>query len=264
MSNHSIQAKIQKWGKKTYVNWAKQPTGKALVFIHGFNGSSSSTFGDFHTEFRYRPEYAGYDVYFFSYDSMFKQIANSALHFLKFLKAIHDDINSVIKSSGVKVTRNNHYSKIVIVGHSLGAVVTRQALNDGYDAKESWLNKCELIFFAPAHMGAREEVTSFVNFPSFLKCLGPFTKYVVVTLSQLVNQNIIILPMIAKCNTIITLGITSYTVAKKIVWADGERVVKNVKFLQDPNAEILPGNHTRVCKPTKSFEDPFKEVEPLL
>ena len=115
MSNHFNQRIIPKWGNKTYVNWAKNPEAKALVFIHGFNGSSMDTFGDFNLDFRYRPEYEGYDVFFFSYGSMFKQIGNSAIRFLDFLKAIHNDLNAVMKNSGMKGHRKEQYSKIVII-----------------------------------------------------------------------------------------------------------------------------------------------------
>lgn len=265
MNSYSIQRKIPKWGKNTFVNWSLSPQNKAIVFIHGFNGSSMDTFGDFNLDFRYRPEYEGYDVYFFSYGSMFKQIANSALRFLDFLKSIHDNLKEVMRDSGIRENRLGVYSKIVIIGHSLGAVVARQALNDGYDAKETWLNKCELIFFAPAHIGARPEIMSFINFPSFLKCLGPFTKYVVVTLNQLTDPSIIIGPMTEKCRELIEKkGITTFTIAKKIIWADDERVVQNRKFLQDPNAIILLGGHTTVCKPHTNFDKPFIEVAPLL
>ncbi len=160
MNNYSIQRKIPKWGKKTYVNWSLNPNGKAIVFIHGFNGSSMETFGDFNLDFRVRPKYEGYDVYFFSYQSLFSQISNSAIYFLDFLTAIHDDIKDVIKNSGSTEKRKGNYTKIVIVAHSLGAVVNTAfsyAEGDrGYELVKSGLSG----FFSGAVLGSFSKVTS--------------------------------------------------------------------------------------------------------
>ena len=265
MKNFLIQRAIPAWGKNTFVNWSLQSQNKAIIFIHGFNGSSTETFGDFNLDFRYRPEYAGYDVYFFGYNSLFAQIANSALDFLEFLRALHDDINSVINESKANVIRPGHYSKMILIAHSLGAVVARQGLNDGYDNNENWLDKCELILFAPAHIGARTEIDSFINFPGPLKALGPLARYFVVTLNQLLAPGIIINPMTEKCKELIAVkGIKTFTIAKKVLWAERERVVINRKFLNDPNALRIPGNHEKICKPSKNFERPFDEVRTLL
>src|SRR5713226_7104842 len=47
------------------------------------------------------------------------------------------------------------YGSVVVVAHSLGAVVARQALLDlDEDRNPKWLNKISLVLFAPAHMGA--------------------------------------------------------------------------------------------------------------
>lgn len=61
-SNFYMQRSISKWGKNTYVNWTRFPQNKALIFIHGFNGSSMETFGDFNLEFRFLPEYKDYRI----------------------------------------------------------------------------------------------------------------------------------------------------------------------------------------------------------
>jgi pimeloyl-ACP methyl ester carboxylesterase len=263
--NFYIQRSIPDWGKTTYVNWNRGTPSKALIFVHGFNGSTMDTFGHFNLEFRFRPAYKDYDVYFFSYDSLFQQISNSALEFLHFLRTMHDNPDVIMQSSGMALHRNT-YTEIVIAAHSLGAVVTRVALNEGYDSGATWLDKCKLILFAPAHNGARKELDTFINFPGYLKCMGPFLRYFVLSLSQLIDPTIILAPMHEKIKELITKeGIESFTVAKKVIWASPERVVINRKLLKDPEAIIFrKKNHSQVCKPTATYLKPFTELEALL
>ncbi|MGN8055999.1 esterase/lipase family protein [Pedobacter sp. 22163] len=247
------------------MNWALEPIHKAVVFIHGFNGSSLETFGSFNDEFRTREEYKGRDVYFFGYDSLFDQISNSALNFLKFLRRIHDDLPEVVKESGLGVKREEPYSEIVIVCHSLGAVVTRVALNEGSRSNAVFLDKCRLVLFAPAHQGAMKVLGNF-GFPGSFAVLGPALRYFVVTFDQLIDRNIIITDMESKCRDLINNGRTTFTIAEKVIWASPDRVVVNKTFLDDPEPVVFPGNvgHVKVCKPTQKFPDPLNELQKVL
>jgi hypothetical protein len=268
MSNFYIQRNIPQSGKNTYVNWAVTPNYKAVVFIHGFNGSSLDTFGSFNDDFRNRAEYYGRDVYFFGYDSLYEQISNSALVFLDFLRNIHNNLQEVVTDSGLSMDRNSSvYSEIVIVCHSLGAVVTRVALNEGFHSPGGdFLHKCKLVLFAPAHQGA-QKVFANLSFPSYLAALGPLMHYFVVTLDQLLDRSIIIDDMEKQCDKLIKSGIRTFTIAQKVIWATPERVVINSRFLEDPEAVWFRGkrvSHVKVCKPNKKFPDPLNEVEKVL
>lgn len=262
-----MQRAIPLFGKKTYVNWATLPNYKAIVFIHGFNGSSLDTFGSFNNDFRQRPEYIGRDVYFFGYDSLYQQIATSALDFLDFLRQIHYKLADVVKSSGIVIQRDMVYSEIVIVSHSLGAVVTRVALNEGYRSPGGdFLHKCKLILFAPAHQGA-QKVFANLSFPSYLAALGPLMHYFVLTLDQLLDRSIIIDDMQARCAKLLQDGVRTFTIAKTVIWAAPERVVVNSSFLEDPEPVSFRGkkvSHVKVCKPSKAFPEPLNEVEKVL
>ena len=268
-TNFYLQRNISNWGSETYVNWALEPEYKAVVFIHGFNGSSMETFGAFNYEFRYRSEYKGRDVYFYGYDSLFQQISNSALTFLDFLKDIHDKLHDVVSNSGLNIVRDKVYSEIVVICHSLGAVVARVAFNEGYEAGDTlFLDKCKLVLFAPAHKGARKSIGRLIAFPPYLQALGPFIHHFVLTLDQLLEPETIITPMEQKCKELIDVNnVKTFTIAKKVIWAAPERVVNNVKFAKDPKAEqykIRKVNHLKVCKPSSKFTDPLDEVAKVL
>jgi hypothetical protein len=269
VNNFYIQRNIANWGNETFVNWATEPDYKAVVFVHGFSGSSMATFGAFNYEFRYRDEYKGHDVYFFEYDSLYTQIGNSALQFLEFLKAIHDALPNVVKESGLDIVRNKQYSEIVVICHSLGAVIARLAFVEGYENGDiAMLNKCKLVLFAPAHKGANNSIAKFIDLPIYIGVLGAVARLVVLTLDQLLKPEIIIAPLEKKCVDIIEKdGIKSFTIARKVIWAGPERVVINSKFGKDPKAieyKKLRVGHTQICKPTVKFPQPMSEVEEVL
>jgi len=267
--NFYMQRAIPKWGKDTYVNWSINPANKAVVFIHGFSGSSLATFGDFNIEFRALPEYKGYDVYFYQYDSMRSQIENNAVYFLDFLKSINEDLESIIANSGINLARERTpYTRIVIVAHSLGAVVTRIALNDGHANNETWLDKCELILFAPAHNGAHKSINRLIDLPGPLKILGKLIESYYVSINQLTDPSIIIQPMIQNVRDLIEKNdIKTFTIAKMVIWADPDLVVVNKRFLSDPIArsfQFARKGHQAICKPTKKFREPIKLLASIL
>lgn len=261
-----MQRFIPKWGVNSCVNWSLNPGNKALVFIHGFNGSSMETFGDFNLEFRYMPEYLEYDVFFFSYNSASNQIENNALKFLDFLNALNNDIGAIISNSKTQVLREAPYSKIVIVAHSLGAVVTRIALNYGYDDNEGWVDNCHLVLFAPAHNGAHKDYETFIDARGILKIAGFILGRKILALRQLTDVSIIIQPMANRVMELINgEGIKTFTVAKLVVWADPDQVVINRRFGSDPKAVPFENKgHQAVCKPTRNFKQPFQELAKIL
>lgn len=204
---------------------------------------------------------------FFGYDSLFDQVSNSALLFLDFLREIHFNLPQIVKDSGIPIDRDKIYSEIVIVCHSLGAVVTRISLNEGYHSPNGdFLNKCKLILFAPAHQGAHK-VFGNLTFPSYIAALGPFMNYFVVTLPQLIDRSIVIDDMQNRCKKLIDDGVRTFTIAKRVIWASPDRVVINSRFLEDPEAVQFRGKrvtHVKVCKPTLKFQEPLDQVKQVL
>jgi hypothetical protein len=266
MENFLLQRQLSDWGKNTYVNWSVNKVTKAIIFIHGFNGSSLETFGNFNLEFRYRPEYFGYDVYFYGYDSLKIQIPISSNSFYSFLVTIHNNIKEIITNSKANVDRPYNYDEIVIVAHSLGAVVARYALLIGADKNDKWLNICKLILFAPAHKGAKKAISNLYNqLPGFLKYVGPLAEFFVVTINEVMEGSELIKELEIKYRSIMKKKDRQFAIAKKVIWAEYDRIVNCVDFLEDPQAEVFKGrDHTNVCKPTKRFTRPFEVVESIL
>jgi hypothetical protein len=260
-----LQRTIPNWGKQTFVNWCVNDVDKAVIFIHGFNGSSENTFGDFHLEFRFREEFADKDVYFFSYDSLFVQIPNSGLRFKKFLEIISTNLGEVVSNSHADISRTSNYKKVTIIAHSLGAVVARWALMRAYNQNCNWVHNIELILFAPAENGAREEILDFLCFPGYLKMLGPAIKYFVTTVKQLTNKSLIVEPLKKEYIALCEKSNPKFAFAKGIIWAQKERVVTNDIYLKDePDPIEFDTDHVSICKPTKKFSYPFEIVADIL
>jgi hypothetical protein len=265
MQNFLLQRSLSSYGKQTYVNWSLRNVNKAVVFIHGFSGSSLETFGDFNIEFRFRSEYFDHDVYFYGYDSLRVQTVISSNTFFSFLEAIQDNLNDIIAESGVSVQRTEKYSEIVIVAHSLGAVVARYALLIGVRKNMTWLENCKLVLFAPAHKGAKKAVKLYNQLPGFLKYIGPLTEFFVVTINEVMEGSDLIREIEEKYLSLLQKGTYQFAIAKKVVWAELDKIVNCSDFANDPSAEVFIGrNHTNVCKPSNSFIKPFEIVESVL
>jgi pimeloyl-ACP methyl ester carboxylesterase len=96
----------------------------AIVFVHGFGGSPTSTWANFHSLVsEYAPEYPWYvtfDLFFVSYDSLFSPIRFNA-------KRLNDFVRTVCEEEGKRDKEHpkSKYKDLILVGHSEGGVVIR-------------------------------------------------------------------------------------------------------------------------------------------
>jgi alpha-beta hydrolase superfamily lysophospholipase len=299
---HSISAPLvdahgRPWGHRdSRVRFAAAHNPKgALVFVHGFWGKAESTWAGF-------PELltsgssavakaADYDLYFFAYDSKISAIASATLfgEFIKQLASVpaKEAINPSLGSFGPETRKDRwadskfEYQRIIICGHSLGALVVRRGLLDLALAPKStanaWLPKVELILFAPAHLGARiiplvsmmlgglgavfygiridgrvGEAALRYNFPSLDDLERNST-----TLQQLVSDTDFFLK--AKPSAVRWLQ-------AKVIAAEYEKIVYLGRFASDdvPPVLVRNANHTSICKPLSLTHDALTNLLPLL
>src|ERR1700744_4772757 len=90
-----------------------------IIFIHGFAGHPVNTWGDFRDTILDYPEFSTSDVIFFHYDSTRLHMSASALEFYDCLK----DWITPPETIGGLVRGKTSYEKIILVAHSLGALV---------------------------------------------------------------------------------------------------------------------------------------------
>lgn len=249
------------YGKNTSAFLTLGNPEKLVVFIHGFNGTASGTWGDFPELIRSNNHFANSDVIFYGYDSLKGQANISASLFYDFLNQVLENSPNDLSFERHNINDNLRYSKVLIVAHSLGAIVTRRALlNANIDGKQ-WLSICQMVLFAPAHLGAL--------IPSLLlECLQGISQLVVAfgflkipVLNDLKIGSPTIEALIKDTNNCLSQNIGEFTIANKVVWAEKENIVHCGDFCEDPRAQvILNQSHISICKPNQKYLEPYKIV----
>ena len=146
----------QKPDKDVQVLFAVQPNRKALLFIHGFNGDAVKTWSDFHELLPERPKFTCHDIVFYGYDGLRAEMNASAAIFRAFLDKLLMATKSFLADNlppSAQRADDFGYDELVIVAHSLGAVISRRALLDATRNKSEWVARTKLVLYAPAHKG---------------------------------------------------------------------------------------------------------------
>jgi hypothetical protein len=264
------------YGRGTRAHWASRPATKLIIFVHGFGGSTVGTWPNFPGLLPQSPSVATADIVFYGYDGRYTQANSSAISFFdflyKFLGAPEKLINQT-QPAEAAARSAFQYADIIIVAHSLGAVVTRRALLHGQEKSKTgtllpWLETIRMVFFAPAHSGAYAAgiALSFLSSQGWFlgNLIGHFVRYKSPLLSDLEPES----PTINELKRDTTEAIKSrkgrsknHLVANAVVWAEIDKVVRNATFCKDPPPTQLQGkNHTQVCKPAGLTDPIFKAV----
>jgi hypothetical protein len=248
-------------GKSSVVFLSHVKPSKLVIFIHGFNGSALGTWHDFPKLVYDEPKFQEADIIFYGYDSLKMQAANMKLRF-------YDLLNDAVKPQSMsylcrKLPGNFEYDKIIIVCHSLGAVVARLALLHAYDKKDHWISKCHIVLYAPAHWGSRIPGNFKECFEGILTFLRGVTKTKYPVIGDLTEGSIVLRDMQSRTQQLCTQGESTFVQADAVIWAEREFIVVNNRFCSDkPESDIIGTTHTSVCKPGKDFKAPFQKLLP--
>ena len=263
--NHFLQNSVKNRVSKTRVMWSKKPLQKAIIFIHGFNGGALSTWSDLPALIGDYREFDGIDLFFYSYDSLHTQTNNSSLEFFEFIDEVarkHIFMMHDFTKANRNVDEIFEYNEITIVAHSLGAVITRLALNLAYEKKASWLKSVNMLLFAPAHNGARIiPLLVELFYPKIFRPIGILWRYFVVTLHDLEEKSLTLSDLKLRTQDIQKENEARFSKALSVVWAQNERVVFNNRYLEDSLPIQFTGtNHSSVCKSSITTQDFLNEL----
>lgn len=155
-STHYAPKPLPDFGTNSQAYWARNPSGTLVVFVHGLRGHATKTWVHFPRLLTGGTGKAAQcDFLFYGYDSLTPCAVVNANLLRDRLNGIHNDPTAVINHTlPLAPRRNFHYTKTIIVAHSLGSIVARRALLDGYTLHHKWVDHTRLLFFAPAHMGS--------------------------------------------------------------------------------------------------------------
>ena len=256
--------------KDVQVLYSVDPKRKAVLFIHGFSGDAVNTWSDFHLLMPQSDKCAGYDLFFYGYDGLRADMIASASLFRDFLDRLFANASQTANDNLPPAAQRKAdfgYDELVIVGHSLGAVLTRRALLDATKLGLEWTSRIKLLLFAPAHKGAsvRKLAMETVSAIPFLKWFAGPAQYLSPLINQLAPDSDELKSLLSETLLACAEGKNTHLIAKIVVLAEYEKVVTNQTFGNDPPGVAIPGaSHTSVCKPRAAFLEPFALLEKFL
>ena len=209
------------------------------------------------------PELAGDDLMFFGYESVNTRVRFSALALYRFLDELFTQPTPLFTAgtapqgpsrSGIR------YTRVMIVAHSLGALVARTALVEAWYARSKWRTQVDLVLFAPADTGA--DVVALAN---SVPGAGRLVRMAAVArfraLLDLEPNSQALRSLAEGARAAIAAGEGAVVRARMVILGDRDTIVSPNRFLDDPPARVLAGgSHTSVCKPRRSFLAPLEAV----
>jgi pimeloyl-ACP methyl ester carboxylesterase len=266
MKNHTWGALSLARTVDSFALWAERPTAKtAVVFVHGFGGSAQATWSEFDTLAPADPAFANVDLIFYGYDGKGPHVTESSRWLFDFLDLLSSHAATLANAGLVAEAHRDpgfSYERIVLVGHSLGAVVARNALVLATKYwPRAWAQRCELVLFAPAHLGSRtsEWATAVLSgipvIPALAQMFFKVPADLAVGSQVLANLRSDVDSLVPE---------HPWLGARLVVEAEPDHVVMNGAYPGDPYPEPLSPstngfrNHIRVCKPSPAFPRPFE------
>jgi pimeloyl-ACP methyl ester carboxylesterase len=232
-----------------------------VIFVHGFNGKATGTWDEFPDLIRTNNDFANSDVIFYGYDSLKGQVNNNAVKFYRSLCSVCESSPNNLGYCRDNIVDGFNYKRILIVAHSLGAVIVRRALLNAKNENKPWLSNSKMILFAPAHRGARIQNLVAESLPSVGKILAVLGFLTFPVLDDLRPDSQTIQNLIADSQAYLNQNSGQFTIAHEVVWANNEVVVHNDQFCNDPVATLIDNkSHTSVCKPKATYLDPYNIV----
>jgi alpha-beta hydrolase superfamily lysophospholipase len=254
--------------RKSMVMLSNDPDGTVIIFVHGFGGSPLKTWENFHGYLPITEAFKHSDLVFYSYNSKTMQANNSALEFRHFMDQLLSQANyfsTFFTANLYDRPEDFQYKRVILVAHSLGAIICRKAMLQAHQNAAAWPAMTEMVLFAPAHSGARS-IRAIEGIFSYIPFLKELLDYHIVTVDDvdLSRPNCSLYQLRSDTQAVINAGEGKFTIAKKVVWAGREYVVNNAFFYNDvePGTESAE-KHTTVCKPYSGYLAPIEVLTTL-
>jgi hypothetical protein len=153
---HTIPININ-IGENSRVRWSFYPVDTAILFVHGFASGATKAWQRFPDLLPENLDYANTDIIFLGYESIYRTAESNASLLFDAIDTLSRRPTSLFEESvGPNLcyrTLDIRYKSILLVCHSLGAIIGRLALLEAWRREVEWLDRVKMIYFAPAHMG---------------------------------------------------------------------------------------------------------------
>jgi pimeloyl-ACP methyl ester carboxylesterase len=269
------------WMPDSLALLCRREASTAIVFVHGFAGAADSTWELFPRSIRAMREASLADAFFIDYPSTTRTVAFCAAKLRLFLldllrepstKAVNGSLPDGVPRRPPAAT----YDKIILVGHSMGAVVARRALldldRDDLEPKER--DRVQMLFFAPAHKGARDlgrlvESGLGLDRLPFGGMLGSLLRLRYRSVADLTKQSECLADLAidseARREDRRDSGENTEYLRAHVYHAENDRVVYDDKFDDDRGTNpVMEQHHRSVCKPREGYAKPVEALRRLL
>lgn len=276
MQSHLLLRRIDMLGtlNASYGMWATHPPSTLVIFVHGFLGSAMSTWRQFDSLAPEQDEFHDADLVFLGYKSVAMATNITSAILLDSCHSLVVDstviVNSSISLISLHRPEGHSYERILFVAHSLGAIITRQILLSAQQRAYAWVDKVEMVLFAPAHRGAtdvRKLLSSLVTMLGPLSApVGTLVAWKAQTLSELKNESVTLTDLKDRSEKAISErrlagAKTGHLIAKCVIFGEKEDVVETAAFCEDPLLQVIPSKgHQDVCKPHTRYKDPVTVI----
>jgi len=246
---------------------AREPSGKAILFVHGYGGNALATWSKFDSLLSDSQLCRGHDLIFYGYDGLYSDTVASAAILLEFLDSLFTTpahlVNAALPLSARRPA-DFKYSQILIAAHSLGAVIARWALLMALDQAREWPRRTRLVLFAPAHRGANVVKIALESLSGFraMQILSGLARFRSPLIDQLAEGSIYLRELQERVDRAVGKSDDHCLLARRVFVAQHEKVVVNLPFSRDPYPiSIQESDHFSVCKPERASD---RSVEKLL
>jgi pimeloyl-ACP methyl ester carboxylesterase len=245
-----------------------EPSGTVVVFVHGFNGDAVGTWRSFDTLVS-APSFQGVDFIFYGYESVrTNPHANAALLY-QFLDLLFADGTPLLNRALRKYEgqgRREGVSRLILVGHSLGAALCRQIAIYAFDEARPWRTQIKLLLFAPAHLGSHVPrlILGAGGGAMIRSLLEGLTQFRAPAITELREDSLFIKKLQRDTERLLHAHPNPPLKATTVVLCHNDPVVVSGRFCQDPAPRVLRRTHIDVCKPDPTFLEPIIELEALL
>lgn len=265
MSKHHTASIELKHGDNSQGFFSFEAPDNLLFFVHGFGGNATGTWNEFPSALTFDDHFSQTDIVFYGYDTFGGQANDHATQLYHFMnKMVQPLANGILPAQQQLPERN--YKRILLVAHSLGAILVRQAQLLAEIDNKDWVQKSELALFAPAHHGAAVVSLATQALPGLLSLLGLFARFRFPILNDLDPEKEGIIQSIRSATEKLQdANKGDFTRARLVVHAKGDKVVKNIQYLADkPAAIIEDSSHISVCKPSAKYNEPIHYIKSIL
>lgn len=257
---------------------------RAVIFIHGFNGSAKGTWADFAglvDDKNTSRWWETADLYFFHYqwNSMFESIpknTNTVIQFIEHLFPTPPD--DIFNTAGMGLRDNFSYKKLSLIGHSEGGLILRKVILEIADADtrlEEYLRErlvkpmtepspqgielADIRLFAPAIGG--ESITGFFGLLTHSSVIAPTLRLSAAKVGM--NSTSSSVTEARASTRRYADNCTMACFRAHILWADKDTIVNSERYQRDYQCKNLPTgtDHVKVCKPNPKYIRPLTFVE---